>query len=371
MKRDKCVLCGSDNLKEVYRIKDMPVFMGVVNIEYNKDIIKKDLIVDSCNVCGNIQNNELLDLELVYMNNHNTAVVGDIWIQHYIELNKFIEENSIGDVILEIGDPSAKLASVLNKHYSKWIIVEPNPNIEDFENVKIIEAFFTKDFQIDENINTIVHSHVLEHIYDPVDFLKDSYEILEDDGCIIFSIPNIKWLLENKALPTGILHFEHTYYIDEDNVEIYLNRAGFRLDKIQSYKNHSLFVKAIKVDSVIVNDITEKELSKELLNIVDFYKEKISSINIKIGNSKFYLYSAHINSQYLLNNGIDSTNIVCLLDNSESKIGNRLYGYVFDINPPNIIENDESPIVIVSHMGAYIEEIKKNLLKINKNVILL
>ena len=87
--------------------------------------------------------------------------------------------------------------------------------------------------------------------------------------------------------------------------------------------------------------------------------------------SKIYLYSAHINTQYLLNNGITIDNIISLLDNSTYKIDKKLYGYNLDINHPSSIENDNAPIVVVSHMGAYIDEIKKDLIKINKNVIFL
>jgi predicted SAM-dependent methyltransferase len=368
IERCECILCGSINLKEIFRIKDMPVFMGVID-NYADDIEVNDLIIDECCECGNIQNKELIDLDLVYMKNHNTAIVGDIWINHYKELNKFIKDNSIGDVILEIGDPSAKLAHNLNKIYKKWIIVEPNPNVENFENVEIIKDFFTKDFKTDETINTIIHSHVLEHMYEPISFLKDSSEILEDDGCIIFSIPNIKWLLENKALPTGILHFEHTYYIDVDNIEYFLNRSGFKLEKLEYYKNHSIFIKAIKDVNITSSIIVKNNISAKFLDIVSYYKSKIETIKTFLSSSKFYLYSAHINTQYLLNNGINTDNIICLLDNSTSKIGKKLYGYNLDINYPSSIENDEAPIVVVSHMGAYIDEIKKDLIKFNKNVI--
>jgi predicted SAM-dependent methyltransferase len=371
MERYRCVLCNSNDLKEVYRLDNMPVFMGVIDKENQDDIIYGNLIIDECNVCGNIQNMELLDLELVYMNNHNTDVVGETWLNHYIELNEFIKNNSIGDTILEIGDPSGKLANVLHDNYKKWIIVEPNPNIDSVGNIEIIKQFFTKDFKINDIIQTIVHSHVLEHIYDPVEFMKDSFEILEEDGCIIFSIPNIKWLLDNNALPTGVLHFEHTYYIDSDNIENYLNLAGFRLEKIYNYKNHSIFVKAIKDKNVNGFSIIKRDISSKLLSAVKYYDDKIEDIIERLNGSDFYLYSAHINSQYLLNNGIQTDNIISLLDISESKIGKKLYGFDLEVRNPISIENDDNPIVVISHMGAYKEEIKKNLLSINKNVILL
>jgi len=366
MKRGKCVLCGYQ-LNEIFKINDMPSFMGVV--DSNNNIIKNDMIIGECDGCGLLQNINLLDPEVVYMNNHNTEVVGKIWEEHYIEFCNFIKNNSVGDIVLEIGDPSAKLAIPLKNYYDKWIIVEPNTDMESFDNIEIVKGFFDGKNPTNDKVTTIVHSHVLEHIYDPIEFLKNCNNILSNGDATIFSIPNIRWLLENNGLPTSILHFEHTYYIDDINVELFLNKSGFELDEIYHYQNHSLFIKATK-NNTHNKEIIKKDYTNNFLNLVDFYKNKIDDINMKLDGREFYLYSAHINSQFMLNNGINC-NIKGLLDKSPSKIGKKLYGYDYETIDPNRIRDDISPIVVVSHMAVYYEEIKNNLLSLNKNVIIL
>jgi hypothetical protein len=368
LKREKCVLCD-DYVKDFHKIQKMPSFMGAVS--NNIDIVKEDMIFGECINCGLIQNINLLDQNLVYLNNHNTEIVGEIWKQHYDELSNFIKKNSKGEVILEIGDPSAKLAHQLKQNYKKWVIVEPNTNLKSYDNIEIINSFFDGKNPTNYIIETIVHSHLFEHIYNPIEFLENCFNILEEDGVTIFSIPNLKWLLENKSLPTSILHFEHTYYLNIDNIHLFLNKSGFELNNIYEYKNHSLFIKATKNKKLNkklkINKVSDSHIFMELF---DYFKDKIVSINEQIGSSEYYLYSAHINSQYLLNNGI-SNNIKGLLDNSESKIGKKLYGYNFEIFNPNIIKNEDKPIVVVSNMGVYFEEIKNYLLKINKNCVIL
>lgn len=369
MKRKKCILCGSPKIDEIYKIENMPSFMGVV--ESNNVIIKNDMIVGECDQCGLIQNINLLDQDLVYMNNHNTEVVGETWQNHYVELCDFIKKNSVGDIILEIGDPTAKLAKNIKDNYKKWIIVEPNTTLESFENVEIIKKFFEGEKPTDDNITTIVHSHVLEHIYDPIKFLKDCNKIINDGDVTIFSIPNIKWLLENKALPTSILHFEHTYYVDDENIELFLNKSGFELNETKNYKNHSIFIKATKNSNIYNNNnIKRFDLKKSFLEIVQYYNNEIEMINDKLQDKEYYLYSAHINSQFMLNYNI-SKNIKGLLDKSTSKIDKKLYGYEYEIYNPNIIKNEEIPIVVASHMGVYYEEIKKDILSINKKTIII
>lgn len=367
MKRENCVLCESE-LKEFYKINSMPVFMGV--LESNINVIRENMIFSECTFCGLIQIQNLIDTSLVYFNNHNTEVVGKTWQNHYLEFSKFIKNNSEGDFILEIGDPSGKLASPLKEFYKKWIIIEPNTELKNYDNVEIIKEFFDGKNPTNYKFSTIVHSHVFEHIYDPIKFLKDCNNILEYGGVTIFSIPNIKWLLENKSLPTSILHFEHTFYINKDNVKLFLNKCGFELEEIYEFSSHSLFIRARKSNNLSEVLLTKVNDKIKFMELVYFYNNKIKDINDNISNSEYYLYSAHINSQFLLKNGI-SKNIKGLLDKSKAKIGKKLYGYEYDILSIESIANDLNPIVVASHMGVYYEEIKNNLLEINKNVIVL
>ena len=367
MIREKCVLCER-SIIEFYRIDNIPSFMGVINDNHN--IIYNDIVFGECEYCKLLQNINLLDPNIVYLNNHNIDIIGDIWKGHYIELCDFIKENSKKDIVLEIGDPSAKLARNLKDFFKKWIIIEPNTELENFDNIEIYKEFFMGKNPTNYNIDTIIHSHVFEHIYEPINFLNNCNDILSEGGVTIFSIPNIKWLLENNALPINILHFEHTYYINEDDIELFLNKCGFNLDKIFKYKNHSIFIKASKMEKLknksIPKNIGFKDKDK-FMNLVKLYEEKIKELNIKLKDKEYYLYSAHINSQYLLFNGINKKNIKGLLDSSKTKIGKKLYGYDYDIFSPEILKNSES-FVLTSHMGVYYEEIKENLLKINNKI---
>jgi len=53
--------------------------------------------------------------------------------------------------VLEIGDPSAKIANRIAPSYNKWYIVEPNKNnnISFADNIKFIESFFDDSFTLE------------------------------------------------------------------------------------------------------------------------------------------------------------------------------------------------------------------------------
>lgn len=123
----------------------------------------------------------------------------------FIFLSK-LHPNIENKTILEIGCPSGKLALNLD-NYKKWIIVEPNKNkmIDFHEKINFIETFFDDQFTTNEPIDIITHSHLFEHIYKPNNFLQKCYEILTDEGEMIFGVPNMEhFTISNKTPFLGV-----------------------------------------------------------------------------------------------------------------------------------------------------------------------
>ena len=70
-------------------------------------------------------------------------------------------------------------------------------------------SFFDQSFVHDEEYDLYVHSHLFEHIYDPVSFAKKLSDFIPEGRDLIFSVPNIKEMLIRKY--TNALNFEHTF----------------------------------------------------------------------------------------------------------------------------------------------------------------
>ena len=94
--------------------------------------------------------------------------------------------------------------------------------------------------------------------------------------------------------------------------------------------------------------------------------KKLNDLMIDSQNN-FYLFGAHIFSQFLIVLGLNTDKIKFVLDNSEEKQGKRLYGTQLWVRSPKILFNEKDPIVILK-AANYNEEIKENILSsINPN----
>ena len=62
----------------------------------------------------------------------------------------------------------------------------------------LIKGFFDDKLIFDGKIDTIIHSHVFEHVYFPDEFIKHISNFLEEGQKLIFSIPNMEEMLKRK-----------------------------------------------------------------------------------------------------------------------------------------------------------------------------
>ena len=75
-----------------------------------------------------------------------------------------------------------------------------------------------------------------------------------------------------------------------------------------------------------------------------------------------YLFGAHIFSQMLIHFGLRIDKVRCILDNDPLKQGKRLYGTSFRVKSPEVLRNEDKPIVVLN-AGAYSGEIKDDIVK--------
>ena len=370
IKRNKCVISDNKKYTSLYIFNNFPVFMGCTEKPAESDL-KSDMEWIFFENSGMIQLKDPLPLEVVYSEFHNSGCVGELWKKHHSEFAKFISKSKPRNV-LEIGGGHGILSLNYDKiHKTKWTIIEPNPTPLENVRANFIKGYFDENFKIEEPIDTIVHSHVFEHLYDPKKFIENISNLMNEGGELIFSIPNMNEMLKRKY--TNFLNFEHTYFLSEEFVNYFLTNNNFEItEKKYFMEDHSIFFRAVKKNTVVKSNLGKEALvNKELFSdYINYHLELVKEINIKMEKikSNIYLFGGHVFSQYLLAFGLDETKIKFLLDNDVKKHEKRLYGTSLIVKSPKVLSKEKEPVLIL-RAGVYNEEIKRDILEnINSNV---
>lgn len=367
IKRRVCCICNNQNLIHSRTIPNFPVYMGVSSLSESQDLFLDQIWV-LCEKCQTLQLSELVPLSLLYSNNHHTEVVGETWARHHLAFSEFVKLES-GDKICEIGSAHDYLATlILNKNSNvEYLSVEPDPTRMD-SRVEHIRDFAENQLAEIAECNVVIHSHVLEHVYNPRAFLSNLSSVMKENGRMYISFPNITELLAH--LGVNGLNFEHTYFLSNRNFQKLIGYSGLTIAKTENFESHSYFYELVKSDSAnifeegVLNDEYQafSRLWDELEKFVDS-----ALLEIEASSAPTYIFGAHIFSQALLSLGLNKIVIQGILDNSSAKQGQRLYGSKALTYAPSAIK-DLPEVNVVLRVSHYQNEIKRQLQSINPRV---
>jgi len=148
-----------------------------------------------------------------------------------------------GKLALELGPASGYMTKALVDDFEKLHLVEGSQylidQIPDYINVSKHCSMF-EDFDTDLRFDTIIMSHVLEHIEQPVPVLQKIRTWLASDGVFIVSVPNARSIHRMVAVKMGLLKTEYTlnerdhalghYRVyDTTNLVADIQQAGFKV----------------------------------------------------------------------------------------------------------------------------------------------
>jgi SAM-dependent methyltransferase len=125
-----------------------------------------------------------------------------------------------GNIALELGPASGYMTKNLINNFEILHLIEGSKEllnqIPEYPNIIKHHSMF-EDFDFDFQFDTIIMSHVLEHIEKPLEVLTQIKNWLKNDGIFVVSVPNAKSLHRLVAVKMGLLPTEYTLN-DRDHV---------------------------------------------------------------------------------------------------------------------------------------------------------
>lgn len=366
--RKNCCVCEIGEIETHRTFKDFPVYMGTTKRQIKSDL-RSDQVWGKCTNCGCLQLMQLLPLDVLYTADHASGSVGEIWKRHHQDFATFICRDN-PNKILEIGAAHGILAHNILKITPRleYTIIEPSPTTIP-ENARLIKDYIENQYELIIEADVIVHSHLIEHLYEPMKFIRSISENSKENALMYISFPNIEQLIKTGG--TNSLNFEHTYYLHPAQLKSILEQNAFTVEEFVQFENHSFFLKCRKNNEVQrsskIPNITH--LIREFDEMYDHLQALVNRCNsMKYKkNENIYIFGAHVFSQTLIELGLNIENIRGIIDNSTSKQGERLYGTKLNVYSPSVLAEERNGTVILK-ASHYQEEIKNQLMAINPDV---
>jgi len=355
-----CPVCDSNNIKRIIKLD-----CGNFDNSYLYKIAK----IYRCNDCNHVfnylSNKEIFGLKKYYDNeyaqinlSHNK---GDMYSQEqYKNIIKMLTSTfsiSKYDKILDVGCNTGGFIKYLKKiNYENVYGIDISKQFLKSSELKNIYYGDLDDLRYgDKFFKIIVADQVLEHCVNPNKCLRDIHRILEDDGLLYLSVPNIL-SYKNDIFPFyWFIMREHIHHFNDMNLFYLLFKNGFEILKVENnsfvkigehsidtidlvarktYKKREYYPynKNVRVKHYIDSYIKEskKFLLFEKFNIIKWFIKSL------VYGRKFVLYGVGRECLFVFNNTILKyfKNII-FSDSYEYKINN------LKIDGRRIISNDQ------------------------------
>lgn len=285
----KCRICGNTNLVRVLDL-GMQMLTGVFPCEKDIDITVGPLCLVKCtggdDVCGLLQLEHSYDLEEMYGKNYgyrsglNASMVSHLSykvkkIIDRVELNK-------EDLIIDIGSNDGTTLQAYPS--SGMILVGIDPTGIKFSkyypsHIQLIPDFFSsslvnKHFP-GKKAKIITSFSMFYDLEDPIDFMRQVYDVLADEGIWVFEQSYMPTMLDTNSYDT-VCH-EHLEFYTLRQIKWMTDRVGFKIVDVEF--NHinggSFSVTVLKTGKEIklseqIQEILDEELNKGLDTLIPY-----------------------------------------------------------------------------------------------------
>lgn len=376
---NNCSSCNSSKFKVLYKIKSFPVFWGAIPKEQLKKIKSYPFELSYCKNCGLVQQSKRLDEKIInkvytaeYYNCPSPLISG----MGVSEIEKFINffkkcKNKPGK-IMEVACFDGYLLKQLKK--LKWDVHGCDPcstadiAIKILGNKRIKKVFFEKGVYPKESFDAVVFRNLLEHIYEPNNFLKEVRESLKNGGKIFIDVPNLKEVIKLGGF--GLFFHQHVTYFTIKSIDTLLSKNGFKITNYYEGKPN-LFVEAVKISRPKIKNIKNKDekILKKLANQSVLMKKKAHKLFDNKQIKKIVIFGSSALATTLIGtlNKKQLEKVKLIVDNDSEKHKKYLCGSNFEIvSPKKILDIDYDLIFVTSHF--FPNQIKSSLRSIGVDI---
>ncbi|MEY4573393.1 MAG: hypothetical protein RLZ10_2683 [Bacteroidota bacterium] len=224
-------------------------------------------------------------LELIAGDSLYTTFTNSMTINYSFEVFKrFIKPGKL----LELGPAEGLMTQHFIKIDPELTVIEGSENFADklrinFPQINVINSLF-EETQLNQQFDTIILGHVLEHVEDANKLLKHIKPWLKENGVILCAVPNARSIHRQAAVDMGLisnifemsekdLHHGHLRIFTPESLLSEFINAGYKIDFRGGYWLKPLNDKQIE-------SIFTEEMLKGFMKLGEFYPDIAGEIYV-------------------------------------------------------------------------------------------
>ena len=259
-------------------------------------------------------------------------------------------------LILEIGCNDGTLLEEFKKGHGRDVLgIEPSRGFFDLwerRGVEVINDFFseaTVSKLADKNIAAVVIRHALEHIADPVAFLKAVTRVMGENTVLVIESPYLPTVLERGRFESiGIAHLNHftTRAIDQICAPL-----GMGIEKFQRVDTDGgSFVAILRKGQVTPEDLIDSVTQDDVQDFIDRMAKNGDRLRRVLGDYESGAvvgYGAGAKGPFLLSLYDLGPMLPAVIDDNPSFHGQYLDGVGTKVVPSSVLEDDTVKAVLI------------------------
>jgi len=361
----KCKICG--NYLSTSKTASL-IIDNVPDNTFNFSEKTVNLHLTNCKFCGSVQliNVPLSsDFDVVY---RSIGVSVSYREEKKRQLDKFVKLYNLYDAnIIEIGCGNGQFLEIINEiGINKIIGIESGANnynecINKGFNVIHGNLFnVLKKEKISNLFEAFVTFHYLEHLPNPIKFVKFLYQIIKPGGIGLIEVPNYDYIEKNNIW----LEFtkDHRFYYRKRTLCYLLSKCGFYVEIME--ENNGGICLTVVVRKPESNDGIFSSMKNQIKKDIEEFKKLIDGLN-----GSFAVYGAGHYSQLLINMVYKRYGIkpIHIFDSNRQKCGHKICGVLIEHGDNAVNIQDCDNMIVIC--GLYNDEVCSMLSGLKKNII--
>ncbi len=164
--------------------------------------------------------------------------------------------------VLEVGCADGAMTQYLTQIFNDITVVDPSKKyvrlvLKTYPFIKGYVSLF-EDFKPPEKYKNIILAHILEHVKNPVLFLKKAKQCLQDNGVILVIVPNANSLHRQAGVLMGLL--KKVTDLNESDIEIGHRRVYTIKTLMRDIKKAGLKIK--KWGGIFLKPLSNKQIEE-------------------------------------------------------------------------------------------------------------